>query len=55
VGIAKGSAGELKYRLWLATDLGYINEEEYNELKTGLEEISKMLNGLIKALSSPKH
>lgn len=55
VGIAKGSAGELKYQLLLVKDLGYISEEEYNELKTRLEEISKMLNGLIKALSSPNH
>jgi four helix bundle protein len=54
-GIAKGSAGELKYQLLLANDLGYISEEEYNQLKSELEEISKMLNGLIKALSPPKH
>ena len=51
-GIAKGSAGELKYQLMLAKDLGYLTEEEYNRLKFELEEISRMLNGLIKALSS---
>lgn len=54
-GIAKGSAGELKYQLMLAKDLGYLVEDEYNRLKFELEEISRMLNGLIKALSSPKH
>jgi four helix bundle protein len=54
-GIAKGSAGELKYQLLLAQDLGYISKDEYNQLKSELEEISKMLNGLIKALSPPKH
>ncbi len=51
-GIAKGSAGELKYHLMLAKDLGYLSEEEYGRLKCELEEISRMLNGLIKALSS---
>jgi len=54
-GIAKGSAGELKYQLTLAKDLGYLVEDEYNRLKFELEEISRMLNGLIKALSSTKH
>jgi four helix bundle protein len=32
-GIAKGSAGELKYQLMLAKDLGYLVEDEYNRLK----------------------
>ena len=54
-GIAKGSAGELKYHLMLAKDLGYLAKEEYDRLKFELEEISRMLNGLIKALSSTKH
>ena len=53
-GIAKGSAGELKYHLMLAKDLGYLAKEEYDRLKFELEEISRMLNGLIKALSSTK-
>jgi four helix bundle protein len=54
-GIAKGSAGELKYHLLLARDLGYLSGEEYERLKSDLEEISRMLNGLIKSLSSTKH
>jgi len=53
-GIAKGSAGELKYHLMLAKDLGYLTKEEYDRFQFELEEISRMLNGLIKALSS-KH
>jgi four helix bundle protein len=32
-GIAKASAGELKYQLMLAKDLGYLVEDEYNRLK----------------------
>ena len=51
VSIAKGSAGELKYHMMLSKDLGYVLVKEYDSLITDLEEISKMLNGLIKSLS----
>jgi len=47
----KGSAGELKYYLLLSRDLSYLLEEKYLSLKAEVEEISKMLNGLIKSLS----
>ncbi len=53
-GVAKGSVGELKYHLLLAKDLDYLYEDEYNRLKLEIEEISKMLNGLIKSLANPK-
>jgi len=33
VGIAKGSAGEISYQLFLAKDLGYVSEETYLELR----------------------
>jgi four helix bundle protein len=51
VGIAKGSAGELKYHLLLAKDLGYLPENQFATLRSEAEEISKMLNGLAKSLS----
>jgi len=51
VGIANGSAGELKYHLFLSKDLGYINDEEFNRFILILNEICKMLRGLIKSLS----
>ncbi|HQP44181.1 MAG TPA: four helix bundle protein, partial [Thermoanaerobaculales bacterium] len=50
VGIARGSAGELKYHLLLAKDLSYISLEKYNDLAGKASEISKMLTGLIKTL-----
>lgn len=49
--IAKGSAGELKYHMLLSKDLGYISIDDYNFIINELEEISKMLNGLIRSLS----
>ncbi len=50
-GIAKGSAGELKYQLLLSKDLGYLSEREYMALRAEVDEISRMLSGLVKALS----
>jgi four helix bundle protein len=50
-GIARGYAGELKYYLLLAKDLGYISTETYDLLSKETEVITKMLYGLIKSLS----
>ena len=51
VGIARGSAGEVKYHLLLAKDLSYISVEKYEALLSEVNDISKMLSGLIKSLS----
>lgn len=45
--IALGSAVELDTQLIIARNLTYINEEEFIQLISKLEEIGKMLNGLI--------
>lgn len=50
-GIARGSAGELKYHLLLARDLGYISDRQYGDFRVEIDEISRMLNGLVKSLS----
>ena len=51
VGIANGSAGELKYHLMLSRDLGYIGSEIFDTYTNQLNEICKMLRGLIRALT----
>src|SRR6056297_827736 len=51
VGIARGSTGELKYHLMLAKDLNYLKENEYIKFDKLLNDISKMLRGLINSLS----
>ncbi len=49
-GIAKGSAGEVKYQLMLARDLRYIDENAYQKITSNYERISQMLTGLAKSL-----
>ncbi|GAB6099425.1 four helix bundle protein [Halanaerocella petrolearia] len=51
IGIARGSVGELKYHLLLAKDLNYITKKQYLRFKEKINDISRMLAGLIKAVS----
>lgn len=50
--ISKGSAAEVRAQLYVARDLNYINETEFNDAMSDLLEISKMLNGLITYLKT---
>ncbi|MFD2602304.1 four helix bundle protein [Flavobacterium suzhouense] len=49
--IAKASAGEFRSQLYLALDLGYVSEIEFNSLNLKVNDISKLLSGFIKYLS----
>lgn len=48
--IARGSMAELDAQLEIAKTLGLLNKEDYTELIDSLNEIGKMLTGLIKSL-----
>ena len=48
--IAMGSASELDYLLRLATDLGYLQPEDFRKLAAELEEIRKMLTAFYKRI-----
>ena len=48
--IAYGSAREVEYQISLAFRLGYLREEESTSLHTLSAEMSKVLNGLLRAL-----
>ncbi|MBI5235217.1 MAG: four helix bundle protein [Deltaproteobacteria bacterium] len=50
-GIAKGSAGEARYQLLLAKDLGYLEEERYETLADGYGRVLQMLQKLVRSLS----
>ena len=50
VGIAKGSAGEIKYQLLLVKDLKYISEDRYSNFKQKHGRVSQMLTKLARSL-----
>ncbi len=50
--IAKASAGEVRSQLYLALDIKYINKNEFEELKLKINEVSKLISGLLKYLHS---
>ena len=52
IGIAKGSAGELKHQLMLSRDLNYLEEKTYFQLRQKAESVSKMLTRLAQSLST---
>lgn len=47
--IAFGSGRELEYQLSLATRLGYVNQSESQRLDSIVNELMKVLSGLIKS------
>jgi four helix bundle protein len=50
VGIARGSAGEMKYQLLLARDLKYMSNDQYLEFIGRYERVSQMLTRLAQSL-----
>jgi four helix bundle protein len=49
---AKGSAAELKYQLILAKDLGYLEEKTFTLFLKEIDDITKMISGLLSYLRS---
>jgi four helix bundle protein len=50
--IAKGSAAEVESMILLATELQYISSDQKDRLIESVEQVSRLLNGLIKKLSA---
>lgn len=48
--IATGSLTELDTHLVIANHLGYLNEQQFQELEDRVEEVGKMLTGLRRSL-----
>ena len=46
IGIARGSAAELKYQIIMAKDLGYLSPEEADSLTDELTQLCRMMTGL---------
>ena len=53
--IAKASAGEVRAQLYAAYDIGYLNIETFQRLKSLAEECSKLLSSFIKGLKSSSY
>ncbi len=49
--IAAGSASESEYQLLLARDLGYLQPDVHRQLDDQVNEVKRMLNSFIRALS----
>jgi four helix bundle protein len=52
--IAKGSCAEVRSQLYIANDIGYLTEDEFNQLKSAAEEVSKIINGLRSYIETQK-
>lgn len=52
--VAKASAGELRAQSYIAIDLNYLTNEEFEIIQNDIIEISKMLHGLMKHLENKK-
>ena len=50
--IAFGSVAETKSHMYLALDLGYVNQENFDQTYQRLDEIGRMIFGLISHLRS---
>ena len=50
--MAKGSAGEVRSQLYTASDLGYLGEQQADELIRFVETVSRRIAGFIKYLKS---
>ena len=52
LGIARGSLAELETQILIAQNLSYLDKSEAKRLLTMVEEVGKVLNGLISAVKN---
>jgi four helix bundle protein len=45
--ISKGSAGEIRAQLYVALDQNYVDQEQFDQLIRDVDEISRMVSGLM--------
>lgn len=54
LGHARGSVFELDSQILISRNLGYLCEGEANRLSAALDELGRMINGLLKAVEYPQ-
>ncbi len=52
LGVAKGSLQEVQTPLELSCRLCYVDETQHQELQSSMDEVSKLLNGLVRSLTT---
>ena len=52
--IAKGSCAEVQSQLYLALDVGYLGQEEFEGLLARAKEVAKILGGLRASLKQER-
>ena len=52
--MAHGSAAEVQCHLYIASDLNYINKEDFTALYEQVDEVSKMIQGFMNYLNTLK-
>lgn len=50
--IAKGSLSEVRSQLYVATDLGYIADKEFQTAYSMTEEIERLINAFVKSIKN---
>jgi four helix bundle protein len=53
--IAMGSGTELSYHLLLARDLGLVSKPSFEQLRSDLSEVMRMLSSLLQKIKPPAH
>ena len=53
--IAKGSCGEVRAQLYVAYDVGYIDNQRFKHLKLKAEECSKLISSFVKGVKASPH
>ena len=53
--VALGSQGEVEVQLEIAKRVGFLAPQDYDRIQLIVEEVGRMLNGLIAAVQPPSH
>lgn len=53
--VAKASCAEVRSQLYVAKDVGYIDQEVFNNLNSGTDELSRILGGLRAAVQKQRN
>ena len=53
--VAKASCAEVRSQLYVAKDVGYIDQEVFNNLNSGADELSRILGGLRAAVQKQRN